>query len=473
MLCGIKMLQYVNLKRYNWIKKLVIITVGLSLLSQNMNVYGSTLQKTTTLEVAKNTAYGTNTTDAINTAYETNTVDTINTENATNESSLSLYAQNAVVMDGEFGDVLYEKEGDVLKANASTTKIMTCILALECAELSDVATVSSYATKMPQVKMGVAEGERYTIENLLLGLMLESYNDAAVVIAEHVAGSVEAFADMMNRKALEIGCRNTHFITPNGLDDENEMGIHGTSARDLALIMRYCINVSPERENFRRITAVRNCTFSNQDGTRSFSCTNHNSLFDMIDGTISGKTGFTCDAGYCYVGAVESQNRIYIVALLGCGWPNNKNYKWTDCRTLIDYAIEKTEYVESVEISLKEVEVTFSSKSAASVYVGTEIDSSVCENLNSGNIVPKKTIAEENTTDVQTYAIYVAAANPNITVEYLVPDSLSAPVTKGAVIGTAKIYNNNLLVDLVPIVVSEGVEDVTYKDELMKMLINK
>jgi hypothetical protein len=87
--------------------------------------------------------------------------------------------------------------------------------------------------------------------------------------------------------------------------------------------------------------------------------------------------------------------------------------------------------------------------------------------------VQKKTIAEENTTDVQTYAIYVATTNPNITVEYLVPDSLSAPVTKGTVIGTAKIYNNNLLVDLVPIVVSEGVEDVTYKDELMKMLINK
>ena len=106
---------------------------------------------------------------------------------------------------GETGDILYDKCSDEHRPNASTTKILTCILAIECGNLADDVTASSYASKMPEVRLGVRDGEKYTLEDMLYAMMLESYNDAAVVIAEHIGGSVQHFAEMMNAKAEEIG----------------------------------------------------------------------------------------------------------------------------------------------------------------------------------------------------------------------------------------------------------------------------
>lgn len=116
-----------------------------------------------------------------------------------------LHSLSAVLMDGHSGRILYEKDGYEILPMASTTKIMTCILALEHGDLDDMLTVSSYASSMPQVRLGVCSGERYRLEDLLYSLMLESHNDAAVVIAEGIAGSVEAFAEMMNQKARDVG----------------------------------------------------------------------------------------------------------------------------------------------------------------------------------------------------------------------------------------------------------------------------
>ena len=123
---------------------------------------------------------------------------------------------------------------------ASTTKIMTCILALENGELTDEVEISEEAASQPQVKLGVRSGQNFYLIDLLYSLMLESHNDAAVAIAEHVGGSVQGFADMMNEKAAVLDCDSTYFITPNGLDAEDENGIHHTTARDLARIMKYC-----------------------------------------------------------------------------------------------------------------------------------------------------------------------------------------------------------------------------------------
>ena len=122
---------------------------------------------------------------------------------------------------------------------ASTTKIMTCILALENADEEEIVGISDDAASQPQVRLGVRKDENYYLKDLLYSLMLESHNDSAVAIAEHVAGSVEAFAEMMNRKALDLGCKDTHFVTPNGLDARDEEGVHSTTARDLAVIMKY------------------------------------------------------------------------------------------------------------------------------------------------------------------------------------------------------------------------------------------
>ena len=260
------------------------------------------------------------------------------------EKPEDLYARSAVLMDADSGRVLFGKEEHVIRPMASTTKIMTCILALEEMEEGQTATVSQNAARQPKVRLGVQEGEEYYLKDLLYALMLESYNDSAVVIAEEISGSVENFADQMNEKAAVLGCTDTHFVTPNGLDGEDEEGIHSTTAKDLARIMRYCIMESPKREAFLEVTRTKEYSFTDVEGKRSFSCSNHNAFLDMMDGALSGKTGFTADAGYCYVGALRQGERTFIVALLACGWPNNKNYKWADTRKLMEYGLNNHEY---------------------------------------------------------------------------------------------------------------------------------
>lgn len=276
-------------------------------------------------------------------------------ENENTQVKLELYAQSAVLMDADSGRILYGKNEDQIMPMASTTKIMTCIVALENANTDDFVKVSSYAARMPKVKLTVQEGEYYRLGDLLYSLMLESHNDSAVAIAEHVGGSVEGFAKMMNQKARDLGCFDTYFITPNGLDavvGENER-FHSTTAADLARIMSYCIGVSGKKEEFLEITRTPSYGFSNyikqedgemSQGSRYFSCNNHNAFLTMMEGALSGKTGFTNKAGYCYVGALRRDHRTFVVALLACGWPNNKHYKWSDTKTLMNYGLENYEY---------------------------------------------------------------------------------------------------------------------------------
>lgn len=255
-----------------------------------------------------------------------------------------LYARSAVLMDADSGRVLFGKEEDVVRPMASTTKIMTCILALESQKGDQIVAASANAAAQPKVRLGVKEQEQFYLRDLLYALMLESYNDSAVMIAEGISGTVEEFAGLMNQKAKDLGCESTYFVTPNGLDGSDENGTHSTTARDLALIMRYCISQSPCKEEFLEITRTKSYQFTDVEGSRNFSCNNHNAFLDMMDGALSGKTGFTADAGYCYVGALKNGDRTFIVALLACGWPNNKGYKWADTRKLMEYGIANYEY---------------------------------------------------------------------------------------------------------------------------------
>lgn len=255
-----------------------------------------------------------------------------------------LYAQSAVLMDADSGRVLFGKDEATVRPMASTTKIMTCILTLESMSEQQIASVSDYAASQPKVRLGVRGKEEYYIKDLLYSLMLESHNDSAVVIAEGIAGTVEDFAGMMNQKARELGCYDTYFVTPNGLDGYDDGGTHSTTARDLATIMRYCIVQSPAKDTFLEITQTQDYQFTNVSGDRTFSCHNHNAFLGMMEGALSGKTGFTADAGYCYVGALRKDGKTLIVALLACGWPNNKGYKWKDTRALMEYGLANYEY---------------------------------------------------------------------------------------------------------------------------------
>ena len=265
------------------------------------------------------------------------------------EENLSLNARAAVLMDADSGRILYGKNETMVFPMASTTKIMTLIVALEHNEPDQIVTASVGASAMPEVRLGVHEGERYRMEDLYYAMMLESFNDAAMMIAEGTAGSAENFAELMNEKAASLGCTQTYFITPNGLDAADEKGVHSSTAEDMARIMRYAIG----NEDFLKITQTADYSFMDCDGKRSFAVHNKNALLTMMDGVLSGKTGYTADAGYCYVCAVKKDDRTFIAALLGSGWPPHKRYKWADVQTLLSYGDRNYSY-RTIDIS-KEV----------------------------------------------------------------------------------------------------------------------
>lgn len=351
----------------------------------------------------------------------------------------NLYAQSAVLMDADSGRILFGKNENQRLPMASTTKIMTCILTLEQMEYNQIGTVSEYAAKQPKVHLGVKSQEEFYILDLLYSLMLESHNDSAVIIAETIGGSVEAFAEMMNRKAAEIGCENTYFITPNGLDAEDDVGIHSTTAADLSLIMRYCIQESSMKEEFIKITQTPTYQFTDVSGKRSFSCHNHNAFLTMMEGALSGKTGFTNDAGYCYVGALRQGERTFIVSLLACGWPNNKGYKWKDTRKLMEYGLDNYEYyIVSQKKNLQQILVENGMDTEEpmrkTVYADVRI-----QNHNSDSRVLRRKDEEIET-------------------KIVLKNKVQAPVIKNEVVGTVFYTLDGYIIDKNNIVTSEAVE---------------
>lgn len=381
--------------------------------------------------------------------------------NKEDEPDFPLYAQSAVLMDADSGRILYEKNGHKVMPMASTTKIMTCILALENGNLEDYALASSYAASMPKVKLYVKEGEYYRLKDLLYSLMLESHNDAAVVIAEHIAGNTQSFANMMNQKARDIGCHDTFFITPNGLDatataKDGTVKVHSTTAADLARIMSYCIMDSPKKEDFLAITRTPSYSFENyleKDGQfvesgRTFQCNNHNAFLSMMDGALCGKTGFTGAAGYCYVGSLRRDNRTYVVALLACGWPNNKTYKWSDTKTLMNYGLENFEYHSLSEASfdesrLKPIKVLGgqTDRLGATAYVDVKVDRLNASPKEDGLLLKK---------------------GESIQVDCQAATQLAAPVEAGTQVGTIRYLVDETVYKVEYILTSESVPAIDF-----------
>ena len=365
----------------------------------------------------------------------------------------NLYALSAVLMDGENGRVLYGKEAYKGRPNASTTKVMTCILALELAKGDDYVQVSGNAASQPQTRLGMREGQQFYLEALLYSLMLKSHNDSAVAIAEHIGGSVEGFAEKMNEKAKELGCKDTHFVTPNGLDGEDEGGIHHTTARDLALIMAYAI----KNATFVHITQTRDYTFTDISGKKHYSVHNTNAFLDMETGVISGKTGFTGNAGYCYVCAVRQDERLFIVALLGCGWPGNKNYKWSDTKKLLSYGRENYQYVMLPELpQLPEIPVTEAAPGKEDPYP---------QKSDRSGYPPKQVMLKIHAvlSEKDREKRYLLKKTETITWETELPDKLPAPIQKNQKISTlhAKLNGKELLSCLVT--ADDKIDRITYK----------
>jgi D-alanyl-D-alanine carboxypeptidase (penicillin-binding protein 5/6) len=348
---------------------------------------------------------------------------------------LQLYARAAVLMDGDTGRVLYGKEADTELPMASTTKIMTCIVALEQGQADTVCTVSSLAASQPQVKLGMVEDDTFYLKDLLYSLMLESHNDTAVCVAETIGGSVEGFAQLMNEKAREIGCTQTYYITPNGLDAEDENGIHHTTARDLALVLRYCLTQSPKSEEFLQITRESSYSFTNQSGNRSYSCVNHNTFLNLMEGALSGKTGFTGNAGYCYVGALQRDGKLLIVSLLACGWPSHKGYKWVDTKKLMNYGLEHYEKREIFR-----------------------------QDLVTDDIAVEQGVQETVPTQAaQTGQMEVLLGEEEeVRVEIEMEEKLTAPVEKETQVGTVRYILNEDIIAEIPIKTTKGVGRIDY-----------
>ncbi len=361
---------------------------------------------------------------------------------ASGDNSLALYAQSAALMDADTGRILYAKNAEEQRPMASTTKIMTLILALENANPDDLVTVSAYAASMPDVQLHLRAGEHYRLGDLLYSMMLESHNDSAVAIAEHVGGSVADFARLMNAKARDIGCYATYFITPNGLDAEDDTGVHSTTAADLARILRYCIMQSPKKEEFLKITRTNAYSFSDLEGIRTFTVGNKNAFLHMMEGALTGKTGFTGNAGYCYVGALRQGERTFIVALLACGWPNNRSYKWSDTRKLMSYGLERFTYRKVwQEPKLPELPV----KNGLPDNGNLEEEARIRLRLSSEEPDLKLLLSEDEQVQVETH----------------ISQEVTAPVEPGTLLGSVRYLLDGQVVKVYTVEAAEDVKAVT------------
>ncbi len=369
-----------------------------------------------------------------------------------------LYALSACLMDADSGRILYGKNVDEVRAMASTTKIMTLIIALEYGNAEDTVTISPYAASMPDVQLNVRAGEQYRLGDLCYAMMLESYNDIAAAIAEHIGMAyadidindtekrsiddsrkcVSAFAGLMNDKARELGCENTYFITPNGLDAEDENGKHSTTARELALIAAYAV----KKDDFNAITGTKQYSFGEINGKRSCNVYNKDAFLNQMSGAFGIKTGFTGNAGYCFVGALKSDGRTFISVVLGSGWPSARTYKWKDTRKLMEYGINnffEQKIFTTVE-EYKSVEVT----DGIGDSVGTRIEGELSMLISSSD---------------------------EVKVVYELEDSVKAPVYENDKLGKAIVYVNGERVALFPITASGDVKQVSFNwflKELMK-----
>ena len=207
---------------------------------------------------------------------------------------------------------------------ASTTKILTALLVLENLPLDRYVTVSQHATQVPQTKLGLRAGESFRVRDLLYGLILKSANDAAVVLAEAVAGSEGNFVNMMNARAQQIGAKHTHFANPHGLPSA---GPQYTTASDMALIFTQAL----KNDFFRQAITYKYLVVYSKAGHRFFLKSHNRSLFLSWKRHIFGKTGYTIEAQSCFVGYIPKGNGILVLAVYGC------RKRWTDMKYIIEH----------------------------------------------------------------------------------------------------------------------------------------
>lgn len=353
---------------------------------------------------------------------------------ASESTELETYSPACILIESSTGKIIYEKNAYEKLYPASTTKIMTAILTLENCELSDVATASYnsvYSIPAGYTNANIQVGEELTIDQLLHVLLIPSANDAAVVLAEHIAGSVDNFANMMNEKAKELGCLNTHFVNPNGIHNEE----HFSTAYDLSLMARYAM----QNSIFRNIVSSTHYTlpatnkYSKAD--RVFNTTNEllrednrdrvdNYYYPYANGI---KTGYTDPAKNCLVSSAKRDGLEFIAVVLGAErTPNGLNARAIDSKNMFEYAFNTytIKKINDENAILKQIEIPNATKDTKSL-----------------NVIVKDSISVIDKKD-----------NPNeLTPNIEFTPNLKAPISKGSIIGK----------------ISYTVEDITYSTDLI------
>lgn len=391
-------------------------------------------------------------------------------DNKVNEiKEINLKSKAACVYDCNGKRELFSKNSTEKLPMASTTKIMTCIIALENADINEMCEISAYAASMPDVQLNAQKGEKFILKDILYSLMLESHNDVAVAIAEHVGKKnnfdkkekinevddlndfekskkyVAQFANIMNDKAKELGLKDTNFVTPNGLDDIN----HYTTAHDLAVIATYAI----KNNVFLEITNAKSHSFKSDKG-RNFTVNNKNQFLNSYSGAIGCKTGYTSRAGYCFVGAIDRNNEKgeykLVSVVLGCGWPPYKTYKWQDTKKLMDYVVNN--------YSTKEIVLDNSIFKGKRVLVEKGMNSST--GVECDSIKPKIN---------KKYSVLMKE-NENISYEIKLTKKVIAPINKGQIIGYIKLYIADNEFKTILIKVENNIDRITFKKKFTELL---
>lgn len=266
---------------------------------------------------------------------------------ADNTNEPETYSKHIICIERTTQTVLFEKDAYTKTAMASTTKILTGIIAIENCDLNEVVEISSKAANTGGSTLGISAGQKISMENLLYGLLLRSGNDTAVAIAEYIGGDLEGFAKIMNQKANEIGLKNSNFVTPHGLDDE----LHYTTAYDLAILTNYALN----NETFYKVVSTKQISVN--IGNYSRTLINTNELLGNVDGVYGVKTGFTGNAGRCLVSACKRNDLDIIVVVLGA---DTKKIRGLDSKKVIEYVFNNYQMVDT-ELQIKKTFDTYKS----------------------------------------------------------------------------------------------------------------
>lgn len=347
-----------------------------------------------------------------------------------NVSAADVSAKSAIVINGTTGEVIFEKNAYQRLPMASTTKIMTALLLAEQSDLSKVICCTKEMVTVEGSSMGLLVGDYVTYHDLLYGMLLPSGNDAANTTAIALGGSIENFVSLMNKKAEELKLKDTHFVTPSGLDADG----HYTTAFDLARLASFAL----KNDNFKKASSSYTARLCYGNPPYNRTLTNHNKLLKSYDGLVGVKTGFTKKAGRCLVSAAERNNCQVIVVTL------NDSNDWQDHKNLLDLGFS----------SIREEKLNFDDVNKITIVGSNKETLSLKTDSFSCGVLPKNKSELKYKTNL--------------------PGFIFAPIKRGDVVGNIDVYFKNSVVGSVNIVANEDIEIIhETKEDVISMILDK